>query len=56
VRAKKRKTDIKLKHNFMNIIAYRVRQKILVTWYYIGEGRENNYPLRMKRQTGPTGA
>jgi hypothetical protein len=40
----------------MNIIACRVRQKIPVTWYYIGEGRENNDPLRMKREIGPIGA
>jgi hypothetical protein len=40
----------------MNINAYRTRQKIPVTWYYIGEDRENNDLLRMNRETGPTGA
>jgi hypothetical protein len=33
------KIDIKLKDNFMNIIAYRARQKILGIWHYIREGR-----------------
>jgi hypothetical protein len=33
------KIDIKLKHNSMNIIACRARQKIHGTWYYIGEHR-----------------
>jgi hypothetical protein len=37
MRDKRQKINIKLKHNFMNIIAYRVRQKIPRTWYYIGE-------------------
>jgi hypothetical protein len=49
------KTYIKLKHNFMNIIAYRMRQKVPGTWYDIGEDRENHDPLWMKRETGPTG-
>jgi hypothetical protein len=31
------KIDIKLKHNSMNIIAHRARQKIHGTWYYIEE-------------------
>jgi hypothetical protein len=38
----------------MNIIAYRVRQKYPVTWYYIEEGKENNDP--MKRETCPSRA
>jgi hypothetical protein len=38
MRDKYAKTNIKLKYNSMNIIAYRVRQKIPKTWYYIGEG------------------
>jgi hypothetical protein len=33
------KTDIKLKHNSINIISYRARQKIPGTWYYLGEDR-----------------
>jgi hypothetical protein len=33
------KANIKLKHNFMNTIAHRVRQKISRAWYFIGEGR-----------------
>jgi hypothetical protein len=53
MKVKIRKKDIKLKHNSMNIIAYRATQKIPETWYYIGEDRENNDPLRMKRETGP---
>jgi hypothetical protein len=39
----------------MIIIAYSAIQKITGTWYYI-EDRENNDPLRMKRETGPTEA
>jgi hypothetical protein len=31
MRVKIHKTDIKLKHNFMNIIAYRVRPKVFET-------------------------
>jgi hypothetical protein len=54
VRDKYARTYIKLKHNFMNIITHRERQKIPETWYYIGEDMENNDPLRMKRETGPT--
>jgi hypothetical protein len=56
MKVKIRKKDIKLKHNSMNIITYRATQKIPETWYYIGEDRENNDPLRMKRETGPTEA
>jgi hypothetical protein len=41
----RKKMDINLKHNSMKIIAYRARQKVLRTWYYIGEDRENNDPL-----------
>jgi hypothetical protein len=37
MRDKYAKTNIKLKYNSMNIIAYRARQKISKTWYYIGE-------------------
>jgi hypothetical protein len=40
----------------MNITAYRARQKIPTTWYYIGEGREYNDPLQMKREADPTRA
>jgi hypothetical protein len=39
MRDKYAKTDIKLKHNSMNIIACMARQKIPGTWYYIGEDR-----------------
>jgi hypothetical protein len=39
MRDKYAKIDIKLKHNSMNIIAYRVRQKNPRTRYYIGEDR-----------------
>jgi hypothetical protein len=39
MRDKYTKTDTKLKHNSMNIIARRARQKIPGTWYYIGEDR-----------------
>jgi hypothetical protein len=39
MRDKCTKIDIKLKHNFMNIIANRLRQKIPITWYYIGDDR-----------------
>jgi hypothetical protein len=39
MRDKYAKTNIELKHNSMNIIAYRVKQKIPRTWYYIGEDR-----------------
>jgi hypothetical protein len=31
------KIDIKLKDNFISIIAYRARQKIAKTWQYIGK-------------------
>jgi hypothetical protein len=37
MRDKYAKPDLKLKHNSMNIIANRARQKIPGTWYYIGE-------------------
>jgi hypothetical protein len=39
MRVKIRKTDIKLKYNFMNIIANRARQKVPTTWYDIGGDR-----------------
>jgi hypothetical protein len=48
-----------MKHNFMNIIAYRVRHKVSGTWYYIGENRlikENNDSLRMTREADPVRA
>jgi hypothetical protein len=37
MRDKYEKTDRKLKRNFMNIIAYRTRQKFSEHGYYIGE-------------------
>jgi hypothetical protein len=43
----------------MNIIAYRARQKVAKTKYYIGENRliwESNDPLWTTREMGPTGA
>jgi hypothetical protein len=39
MRVKCGKKDIKLKHNCMNIIAYKARQKIPESWHYIGEDR-----------------
>jgi hypothetical protein len=50
------KIEIKLKHNFMNIIVNRARQKVSRTWYYIGENRhtqEDNNTLQMTREAGP---
>jgi hypothetical protein len=59
MRDKYANTTIKLKHNFMNIIAYRVRQKIPGTWYYIGEDRlykkSASDPPRMTREVDPIG-
>jgi hypothetical protein len=49
------KIDIKLEHNFMNIITNRARQNVYRTWYYIGENRltqEDNDPLQMTWEAG----
>jgi hypothetical protein len=59
MRDKYANTAIKLKHNSMNIIAYRARQKIPRTWYYIREDRlykkSASDPPRMMREVDPIG-